>query len=81
MRAYGIGDGAFYFKHVRCGDLFALSLLTRHVARLSARELLSAVGVRRRGSLATYLLSCFMGMRESLRFSVDRSRRMYLMTT
>src|SRR5262249_44915440 len=26
-RNYGIGDGAFYAKHIRCGDLLALRLL------------------------------------------------------
>ena len=48
LRAYGFGDGAFYWKHVRCGDLFALSLLVRQVGRLAAREALSRLGLRRR---------------------------------
>jgi GT2 family glycosyltransferase len=80
LRAYGIGDGAFYFKHVRCGDLFALGLLVRRLGRLTARELLSRLGIRRRGSFAIYLQSCFEGMRESLRYRVDRRRRLYLAT-
>ncbi len=29
LRNYGIGDGAFYSKHVRCGDVYALGLLIR----------------------------------------------------
>jgi glycosyltransferase involved in cell wall biosynthesis len=75
LRAYGIGDGAFYFKHVRCGDLFALGLLLRRVGRVAAREALN--GVRRKPSLAVYLRSCLIGIRESLAYPVDRQRRLY----
>jgi GT2 family glycosyltransferase len=78
LRAYGAGDGAFYFKHVRCGDLFALSLLIRRLGRLAAREALSRVGIRRRPSQATYLCSYWRGIRDSLRHPVDRRRRLYL---
>lgn len=76
-RAYGMGDGAFYFKHVRCGDPFALTLLVRRVARLAASEALSAIGVRRRTSQRVYLRAYLEGIRESLRFPVDRQRRLY----
>src|SRR6266851_1486604 len=48
LRAYGFGDGAFYFKHVRCGDLFALSLLVKRLTRMAVREALNGLGVRRR---------------------------------
>ena len=75
--AYGFGDGAFYFKHVRCGDAFALAMLVKRVGRLLVRELLSSVGLRRRPSNALYLRSYVTGIRESLRFRVDRGRRMY----
>jgi hypothetical protein len=78
LRAYGIGDGAFYWKHVRCGDLFALGLLVRRLGRLAAREALSALGLRRRGSYAVYGRSCLEGIRRSLRFPVDRRRRLYV---
>jgi glycosyltransferase involved in cell wall biosynthesis len=76
LRAYGIGDGAFYWKHVRCGDLFALSLLVRRLGRLAVREALN--GIRRRPSLAVYLRSCLEGIRLSTQFAVDRRRRLYL---
>ena len=75
LRAYGIGDGAFYFKHVRCGDLVALGLLARRLGRLTVRELLN--GVRRRPSAAIYLRSCLIGIRDSLKYPVDRRQRMY----
>ncbi len=76
LRAYGIGDGAFYWKHVRCGDLFALSLLLRRTGRLAIREALN--GIRRKPSMAIYLRSVFDGIRQSLQFPVDRHRRLYL---
>lgn len=76
LRNYGFGDGAFYFKHVRCGDLFATSLLVRQLARMIAREALNPI--RRKPSMSAYLLAIFEGARESLRFPVDRRRRIYL---
>jgi glycosyltransferase involved in cell wall biosynthesis len=78
LRAYGMGDGAFYFKHVRCWDFLALRLLFGRIARIAAREALSASGLRRRPSLAAYLSACFAGIRESLRYPVDRQTRLYL---
>ena len=45
LRNYGLGDGAFYFKHVRCGDLFALGLLLRRLGRVAAREALTLAAV------------------------------------
>jgi glycosyltransferase involved in cell wall biosynthesis len=77
QRAYGFGDGAFYFKHVRCGDALALRLLTLRIVRMAAREALIKLGIRRRPSQWLYLRSCFTGMRESMRFGVDRRQRVY----
>lgn len=77
LRAYGFGDGAFYFKHVRCGDLFALRMLVARLGRLAVREAL--IRIRKRPSAAVYLRSSLVGIRESLRYPVDRQRRMYVM--
>jgi hypothetical protein len=76
LRAYGVGDGAFYWKHVRCGDLFALGLLARRLGRMVAREALN--GIRHKPSMAEYLRSCFAGIWESWRYPVDRRRRLYV---
>ena len=38
MANYGIGDGAFYSKHIRCGDLLALWLLVRQYCYSRLRE-------------------------------------------
>lgn len=75
LRAYGFGDGAFYSKHVRCGDLYATSLFVRRLGRMAVREAVN--GVRRKPSMAPYLWSAFAGMREGLRFPVDRRQRLY----
>jgi GT2 family glycosyltransferase len=77
LRAYGIGDGAFYSKHVRCGDLFALRLLAVRLGRMAAREALLALGIRKRGSQQIYLKGCLEGIRAGLRYPVDRQRRLY----
>jgi glycosyltransferase involved in cell wall biosynthesis len=78
LRAYGAGDGAFYFKHIRCWDVFALSMFIRRVGRLAAREALNSSGLRRRPSQAIYLRSYWDGIRDSLRYRVDRRRRLYV---
>lgn len=77
LRAYGIGDGAFYLKHVRCRDPFALRLLVSRLASRGARELGKRL-LRRGASDFTYLGSMLLGMRLSLRFGVDRRTRLYV---
>jgi glycosyltransferase involved in cell wall biosynthesis len=77
LRAYGFGDGAFYSKHVRCGDLFALSLLIRQLGRFTARETLSRIRVRPRPSYADYISSCLAGIWKSRGYPVNRRTRMY----
>jgi glycosyltransferase involved in cell wall biosynthesis len=74
-RAYGIGDGAFYFKHVRCGDVFALWLFGRKMVITSLKDI--ARWLRRRPTHNRYVRYCFTGVWMSLRFPVDRNRRIY----
>jgi GT2 family glycosyltransferase len=80
LRAYGVGDGAFYMKHVRCGDLLAASLLARRLTRTAARQVRHLLDPSR-PSQASYLRAVIEGMRESIRYPVDRPRRMYLPRT
>lgn len=75
LEAYGVGDGAFYWKHVRCGDLLALRLFTVRMARGFAREALNPI--RRKPSNWPYYRSCLTGMWRSMKFRVDRHRRLY----
>jgi GT2 family glycosyltransferase len=78
IEAYGFGDGAFYCKHVRCGDIKAMRLLAEWLGRPIAREILSRIGVRRRPSSVDYLRSFVNGMWASLSFPIDRQERIYL---
>jgi GT2 family glycosyltransferase len=77
LKAYGIGDGAFYWKHVRCGDLTALRLLVQRMGKLLIREALNPI--RRKPNNRVYLRSCLSGIRASMRFPVDRQQRMYVL--
>jgi len=76
--AYGTGDGAFYAKHARCGDLYALRMLLVLLLRLSLREALYVVGIRRTFSRGLYLKGVFAGVRASFGFRVDATSRLYV---
>ena len=78
LRAYGFGDGAFYWKHVRCGDPVALWLLAYRLGRLALREALLVLGIQRGGSFAGYMRGVLEGIRASMRHPLDRAHRLYL---
>ncbi len=77
MRNYGIGDGAFYSKHVRCGDLRATRMLSGRLATMAARVAAKRV-LRRPTHENTYLWGMLTGIRQGLRFDVDRDARNYV---
>jgi glycosyltransferase involved in cell wall biosynthesis len=76
LHSYGFGDGAFYGKHVRCGDLYAAGMLVRRLGRIAAREALN--GIRRKPSMRRYLWSAIEGMRQSRRYPIERRTRLYV---
>jgi glycosyltransferase involved in cell wall biosynthesis len=75
--AYGIGDGAFYAKHIRCGDLLALRLFVRRLGYVVGQAVYHSVRERRLVRVSIYGRNLFTGIRQSLRFSVDRRTRLY----
>ena len=77
LKAYGIGDGAFYFKHVRSGDLYATGLLARVLVVHAARELKHTVQGGRHHAQWAYVRNVVRGMYDSLKFGVDRRQRRY----
>jgi GT2 family glycosyltransferase len=81
MRAYGIGDGAFYGKHIRCGDLLALRLCAARIGRVIGEAMYNSLRQRRLVKLSDYGRGLFTGLRESARFGVDRRTRMYRETS
>jgi glycosyltransferase involved in cell wall biosynthesis len=77
IRNYGIGDGAFYSKHVRCGDLRATRMLSGRIATMAARVAAKRV-LRRPGNENIYLRGLLSGIRQGLSFSIDRGARNYV---
>ncbi len=77
MEAYGIGDGGFYMKHLRCGDMLAARLLAKRFAIELARSILEPIAKHRVHS-TEYLRGLFKGSRQSFRFGIDRERRLYV---
>jgi glycosyltransferase involved in cell wall biosynthesis len=77
LHNYGVGDGAFYSKHARAGDIYALWLLVFRVVKQCARSVWKRA--RRRGGLGeqAYLKGFFSGVRDGFKFDVDRRHRLY----
>jgi glycosyltransferase involved in cell wall biosynthesis len=76
LLGYGVGDGAFYAKHVRCRDPFALWLLVRQLGTKTARWTAKKV-LGRNPNNWNYIRGVVTGIRESFRFRVDRRTRLY----
>ena len=75
--AYGVGDGAFYSKHVRCRDGYATWMFTRYYATELTRYGAKWV-LRRRPKNWPYLRGIATGVMEGRKFDVDRSTRLYV---
>lgn len=75
--AYGVGDGAFYMKHIRCADLLALRLYVTCLGRETVRLVVKRL--RRRPHRTEYLKGLLRGGLGSFRFPVDRQHRMYVL--
>lgn len=72
---YGVGDGAFYSKHARCGDTYALFLLVRKVLRQAAGVAVKTILGRQPST--DYLVGILAGIRDGRKFGVVKSRRLY----
>jgi glycosyltransferase involved in cell wall biosynthesis len=78
MRSYGVGVGGFCLKHVRLGDVYAARLLIEFLAAAVARVAKRLLTRRPVGVHWAYLSHIVAGMRRSLRFRIDRPRRLYI---
>jgi glycosyltransferase involved in cell wall biosynthesis len=73
---YGAGTAAALFKHVRLGDARALRLWLSHMTKMASvmsRNVLTGkrpIGLR-------YTMAFLSGTRQSLRYPIDRDRRIY----
>jgi glycosyltransferase involved in cell wall biosynthesis len=81
QRNYGIGDGAFYAKHVRCGDVLALRLLLHQLAWVSRSWITHSCRDRRLVPLSDYGRSLATGIRLGSRFAIDKQHRLYRETS
>jgi glycosyltransferase involved in cell wall biosynthesis len=75
-RAYCIGVGGFYSKHVRAGDLFATYLLAKTAALWTARAIKHAPLAPRDAAWAR-VGNLLVGIRDSFKFGVDRQHLVY----
>jgi glycosyltransferase involved in cell wall biosynthesis len=75
--AYGTGDGAFYTKHIRCRDPYALWLLAKQLVGTTAKWVVKTLLGRRPTSMY-YVRGILSGIRGSFQFKVDRKTRMYV---
>lgn len=73
--AYGVGDGAFYMKHLRCGDAKAGALFARRLGGQAARVVVKPLLGRKHSR--EYLTGMLTGARKSFGYGVDRQHRMY----
>jgi glycosyltransferase involved in cell wall biosynthesis len=76
LRAYGFGDGAFYSKHMRCRDAYAMWLAAKMFGRMSAKSV-ARYAVGRRPAEIDYLSGFIQGVRGGLKFGVDRASMLY----
>ena len=75
--SYGVGVGAFYFKHVRAGDAYAAALLARLLVIGTIRTLKRIVLAQPSVHYRTYLGHLVVGMWRSRAYRVDRRKRLY----
>jgi GT2 family glycosyltransferase len=74
---YAIGNGAFYWKHVRCGDLLAVRWLVTAMVRVVGRMVFRSYHERRPVGVNAYGKNLLKGVLEASRFDIDRSRRLF----
>ncbi len=76
LKNYGIGDGAFYSKHIRCGDPLALWMFVRLLLVWRAKQIRSLLKERRWPD-DPYSAHLLTGVRDASKFAIDRKFRLY----
>lgn len=77
LKNYGIGDGAFYSKHVRCGDFLAMRLFTAKLLQAHLQPLVWSLRAGRLVGRSEYGRNLWEGVRAASKFSIDRRFRLY----
>lgn len=76
--AYGTGDGAFYMKHARCRDPYAMWIMSKRFSVATAKWVVKRYVLRRSPRDLNYIKGFIAGMRGSFKFGVDRRARLYV---
>lgn len=76
MKAYGIGDGAFYSKHIRCGDPLAVMLFGKVLLTSGARYAKTLL-LERKIREDDYTPNLFVGIRDAAKFDIEPRLRLY----
>jgi len=76
MKAYGVGDGAFLSKHIRCGDPLAMMLFGQKLIGIGARYVKTAL-FKGKFRPTDYTSHLFVGIREAAKFAIDPKHRLY----
>jgi GT2 family glycosyltransferase len=76
MKAYGVGDGAFYSKHIRCGDPLAMMLFGKVLLTAGARYAKTAL-LERKLREDDYTPNLFVGIRDAAKFAIEPKLRLY----
>lgn len=76
LENYGIGDGAFYAKHIRCGDALALWLFLTVLMRAQVRRIRRLLQEGRWPD-DPYGLHLLYGVRAASKFAIDRKYRLF----
>lgn len=77
MKNYGIGDGAFYAKHVRCGDLLAWRLLAVKLLHSYLQPVVWSLRQRKLVGRSEYGRHLWTGVWAASKFSIDARFRLY----
>ena len=76
LKNYGIGDGAFYSKHIRCGDPLALWLFLKLMLKARAKQVTYLLKDRHWRS-DPYTAHLLTGVRDASKFAIDHKFRLY----
>ncbi len=77
VQTNAMGTGAMYAKHVRCGDFFALRLLSQEVIN-QIGQVASRLIRHRRPLGFRRLRAILLGVAGARRLAIDRARRLYI---
>ncbi len=80
MKNYGIGDGGFYGKHIRCGDFYALKHFIFKILHGEFRKIHHII-TKLKYLHDPYYDHLIVGFQMGLKYSINKSSRLYIETS